>query len=211
MLNGLLKGLVVSGDDSTTTVANYLDEDFFVTLCKYAINYTNPTIANETENPTEAEQTAIGNIKAWTVSKSDVLMYILSTVCTNDFLQFIIDVAKLKAPEDPNAINPVDIVLGLAGKQNELVDLIIMLLTQYTLQYQKFAQEDIKKIAVEQPGNASKEEIGNALTILERPAMKTIWRTRCSILSSRCLQALKTARSISRRFSTMSETSRISI
>ena len=172
LLNELLSGLTATSESQEVIVTNYLDENFFVTLCKYAIEYVTPSISDDQKvpDPTAAQQEAIGDITKWTVDASDVLMYILSTVCTNDFLQFIIDVAKLKAPEDPTAINPVDIILGLAkeGTPNELVDLIIMLLTKYEMSYMRIPQDPtISKIAVETKGTATKDEIGTALTALD--------------------------------------------
>ena len=175
LLNELLSGLTATSDDGASVpVTNYLADDFFVTLCKYVIEYVTPEITPEVlaslgdkANPTDAEKERIGNITKWTVDKADVLMVILQMVCTEDFLQFIIDVANLESPEDPDAIDPVAIVNGLAGKQNELVDLIIMLLTKYDLKYKKIEQEDITKIAVAQKGNATKEQIASALGTLD--------------------------------------------
>ena len=153
LINDLLRGLKLEDKDGNEiAVTTELPSDFFKQIAMYGIDVTTPA------NPAVGEE-----VTAWTVDKTDTLMYILQTVFSADFLDLIKKLAKIDADSDVGQI-----VTGLAGKQNEVVDIIVMLLNDYTIDYSKISQAAITKIAVApKSSKITKENIADALTELD--------------------------------------------
>ena len=89
-------------------------------------------------------------------------MYLLKTVCSEDLLDFICKIAKL---EEGSQV--ASIITGLAGKQDEIIDILVMLLTGYSFRYPKIKQQHITKIHVEPKGDIDKNGIGEALAKID--------------------------------------------
>ena len=153
LINNLLKGIELKDSTGATVqVTTELPSDFFKQIAMYGIVVTDPS------NP------AVNDVvTAWNVDKTDTLMYILQTAFSPEFLDLIKKLAKIDEDSDVGQI-----VTGLAGKQNEIVDIIVMLLNDYTIDYTTIAQENITKIAVQPKSNKiTKQNIADALTELD--------------------------------------------
>ncbi|MCM1543970.1 MAG: hypothetical protein NC110_01610, partial [Ruminococcus sp.] len=152
LINDKIAGLKLVGDDGVTPITNILDDDLFIELSKYAID------VHDVPKPAENEET-----KNWTVDTTDVLMYLLKTVFSDQMLTLIRKAAKL----DSNA-TVAGIVKGLAGKQDELVEIIVMLLTEYSIKYSKIKQQPITKIDVTPKGDKLNDaNIESALKVID--------------------------------------------
>ncbi|MCI6771779.1 MAG: hypothetical protein MR567_07425, partial [Oscillospiraceae bacterium] len=152
LINGLIGDVEIVGPDGIAKMVNLLPEDFFVQLSKYGIKVKDvpkPAVDEITNN--------------WSVDKTDVLMYLLQTVFTSDTLEIICKVAGLDTNEQVASI-----VKGLAGKQDEVVEIITKLLNEYKITYNKIAQQNITKIDVTPKDPLTDTNIKNALTAIDK-------------------------------------------
>ena len=152
LINGLIGDVEIVGPDGIAKMVNLLPEDFFVQLSKYGIK------VHDVPKPDVDEITT-----NWSVDKTDVLMYLLQTVFTDDTLAIICKVAGLDTNEQVASI-----VKGLAGKQDEVVEIITKLLNEYKVTYNKIAQQNITKIDVTPKDPLTDTNINNALTAIDK-------------------------------------------
>ena len=150
LINGLIGDVEIVGPDGIAKMVNLLPEDFFVQLSKYGIDVKDTDTVGEITNN-------------WSVDKTDVLMYLLQTVFTSDTLAIICKVAGLDTNEQVASI-----VKGLAGKQDEVVEIITKLLNEYSITYNKIAQQNITKIDVTPKDPLTDTNIKNALTAIDK-------------------------------------------
>ena len=134
MINDLLPKVELVGEDGTITIAQPIPADFFVKMSQYAINY---------EKIEDADETGKQPVTKWSVDKADVLMYLLSTVCSDEFIAFIASAANM---EEGTVLG--DLIYALSGNEDLVINIISMLLNKYSLVYDKYAQVNITKIDV---------------------------------------------------------------
>ena len=98
-------------------------------------------------------------------------MYVLSTVCSDDFLKTL----ATKIGKDVNAPDMVaNIILGLAGKQENIVDIIVTLFTEYEVTYTEYTRAPINKIEVEHNAPMNDENLEKALAALDAIIMAVV-------------------------------------
>ena len=158
MLNEVLAKAVLVGDGETITVTNYLPAKFFEIMSTYAINYDSMTAAQRED----ASNYRTFEVLHWSVDKADVLMYLLSTVCTEEFLGFIGTLAKA---EEGTVLG--DLIYGLAGDQDKVINIISMLLNEYKLVYNKYDQTEITKENVDPKAPLTDENLAQALQAID--------------------------------------------
>ena len=159
LLNKTL-GKLVAKDNSTgetTAVTQYLKSTLFLDLSKVAVKYDDNTLVDGDDAGT------------WHVDKADTLMFLLQSVLTDDILALLSDAMKKDGtePADPNALDLGAIIKGLAGKQDEIVDIIEMLLNDYTVEYMALDQTDINKIPVTPTAPMTKDNIKSSLAAID--------------------------------------------
>ena len=159
MINGLLPKVELVGEDGAITVAEPLPAKFFEIMSTYAINYDSMT--NAQKIPENIRNDAV-KVTDFSVDKADVLMYLLSTVCSDDFLAFI---AKLAKAEEGTMLG--DVIYGLSGDEDLVINIISMLLNEYTLVYNKYAQVDIKKENVDPKAPLTDDNLTAALAAID--------------------------------------------
>ncbi|MBQ1995715.1 MAG: hypothetical protein II237_05945 [Clostridia bacterium] len=118
-------------------VVNALPDTFFLDLAKASVKVLEP-----------ADAATGAAITKWKTHGGNAIMYVLSTVLTTDFLNILCDLLGLKktnvnedGTESPNMV--YDIITSLAGKSNELIDLLLMLLNKYLVTYKTYEFNDI--------------------------------------------------------------------
>ena len=160
LLNDMLSGLTVTSTDGTNVqVAEILPSDLFVQLSKYAIKCDD--LGSEDSDKWAAipvgEQT-----NNWHSDKADVLMFLLKNVFSENVLSILCSALKLDANSDAGKI-----VMSLAGSEDDIVDIIVMLLTDYKVEYDKFDQADIKKVVPVPKDPLTKENINASLETID--------------------------------------------
>ena len=109
-----------------------------------------------------ADATGKQPVSKWSIDKADVLMYLLSTVCSDDFLAFLGNVLKA---EEGTILG--DLIYGLAGDEDLIINIISMLLNEYKLVYNKYAQVDITKIDVTPKAPLTDENLAQAIEAID--------------------------------------------
>ena len=166
-LNQILQGVTVKDEDGNEIpVTAELSPKLFEDLARTCIRITDPSGKYDQthDDPRPEEDTEDNIVNDWTVDTTDVLMYLLQTVFSEEILDLICTVANIDKTSDVGAI-----VTGLAGKQDEVVDIIVMLLTEYSVEYEKLDSAVHTKLVPElkEGTEATKEQIGTALAGLD--------------------------------------------
>ena len=158
MINGLLPKVELVGEDDVIRLAEPLPSKFFEIMSTYAINYDSMTNAQKKDS---ANYRTLA-VTDWSVDKADVLMYLLSTVCSDDFIAFLGSVLKA---EEGTVLG--DLIYGLSGDEDLVINIISMLLNEYTLVYNKYAQVDITKINVDPKDPLTDENLAQAIQAID--------------------------------------------
>ena len=168
MLNDLIGGVELKDKvTGETYTANLLPATFFLDIAEYAISYN----ADDVETLAEGEvgydyQPGHQHVTSFEVDGADGLMYVLSTVCSEDFLAAL--ATKLgKDVSDDKTDMIENIILGLAGKQDNIVDILVTLLTDYTVTYTEYTRPEIDKIDVEHNDPMNDDNLEKALAALD--------------------------------------------
>ena len=135
LINGLLPNIEVTDDEGNVIhTINALPDTFFVDLAKAAI---------EVDAFADSTKTEIGDeVKTWHVDTGDALMHVLKTVLTEDFLEILCKALKLEAKNEDGTDNMVyGIINSLAGKDEELLDVLLSLLVKYLVEYEVYGVE----------------------------------------------------------------------
>ena len=164
MLNDLIGGVEITDEvTGETYTANLLPDDFFMQIAQYAVDYEANDVVTLAEGETGYDyQPEHKYVTDFTVDGADGLMYVLSTVCSDDFLQAL--AAKLNIDTEGTVGG---IILGLAGKQDNLVDIIVTLLTDYTIEYVPYTRPELNKIDVEHNAPMNDDNLETALAALD--------------------------------------------
>ncbi|MCM1080096.1 MAG: hypothetical protein NC414_11635, partial [Bacteroidales bacterium] len=149
IINELLGNIEVKDDKGETVyVLNALPVDFFVNLAKAAIKIDQPT----------------GNLKVgtdvteWHTEKGDAIMYVLSTVLNKDFLEILCTLLNLDPTSDIGQI-----IISLAGREQDLIGVILKLLNKYLVEYKAFNVPELNKITVEYLSDKTHQQLNDAL------------------------------------------------
>ena len=152
LINGLLPEIKVMDGNKEVAVVNALPADFFLNLAKSAV-----TVTKYDGTTLEAGKT---DAKTWTTDSGNAIMYVLSTVLTADFMNILCEAIGLKATNEDGSANMVySILQSLADKDEELIDLILMLFSEYLVEYKEYNLPDMNKITNE---NVS-QQVGDVL------------------------------------------------
>ena len=164
MINELIGSVeIVDKDTEIASTFNLLPRDFFEKIAAYGIDYTaTKTLAEgEVGYDYQHDQKYVEN---FTFNRAEALMYVLETVCSEDFLKTL----ATKIGKDVNSPDLIaNIILGLAGKQENIVDILLTLLTEYEVTYSAYNRNPIDKIEVEYPEQMQKENLEAALAALD--------------------------------------------
>ena len=170
LINELIGSVeIVDKDTEIASTFNLLPREFFEKVAAYGIDYTaTKTLAEgEVGYDYQPDQKYVEN---FTFNRAEALMYVLETVCSEDFLKTL--AAKLgKDVNEPDMV--ANIILGLAGKQENIVDILLTLLTEYEVTYTAYNRNPIDKIEVEYPEQMKKEDLEAALAALD-PIIKAV-------------------------------------
>lgn len=159
MINELIASfLVTSEDGEETQVFEFLSADFFNELTQYAVDVDNwfPTVGDV--------------VTDWSVDKTDALMYLMMTICSEELLSTI---CEAMGEEDSTLAT---IIKSLAGDEAELIEVLLLLINEYDISYSKISQSELEKIDVDSSGLGDTVEILNDFvnTILELLEMGTV-------------------------------------
>ena len=164
LINGLIGSVEITDKDTELTATfNLLPRDFFEQIAAYGISYTSAITLSEGEvgYDYQPEHKYVDN---FTIDGTDALMYVLKTVCSDEFLKTL--ATKIgKDVNEPDLI--ANIILGLAGKQENIVDILVTLLTEYTVTYDPFTRPALDKIDVEHNEPTTEESLQKALAALD--------------------------------------------
>ncbi len=158
LLNELIGSVEITDKVTGESVMlNLLPATFFLDLAKYGIN-----VEATADVPSELANTQTKHVTEWSVDKVDALMYVLSTVCSEDFLRVLCNI--LKQSEDSTL---GEILVGLAGKQENIVDILVTLLTDYEITYSDYNRPAINKTPVTHIAPMTEENLQKALAALD--------------------------------------------
>ena len=166
MINGLIGEIALEDKVSGETYTiNLLPDDFFAQIAAHAITVTG-TDDVDADDVMYGKQKDNEYVTAFSIDGTDALMYVLSTVCSEDFLKAL--ATKLgKDVSDDEADLVENIIIGLAGKQNSIVDILVALLTDYDVTYAEYTRDEIDKIDVEHNEPMNDENLEDALAALD--------------------------------------------
>ena len=126
---------------------NLLPDDFFKQFAKYVVE--------DSEYDDIAVVTVGDDVDEWTINTADALMYVLSTVLDYDFFETILKKVGLDLSQGIGQT-----VLTMADKENELVDVLVMLLNDYNVVYTKVQQATLPADATTPYANFGKDAAG---------------------------------------------------
>ena len=154
LINGLLGNIKITDKDGNEVyVVKALDPNFFASLAKAAIKVDEPAsglVINETD------------AVKWHTELGDTIMFVLSSVLTTDFLNILVKALKL----DENA-NVKDIVLSLAGKENDIADLLVTFLNKHLVEYVPYKQPQLDKTGISYSSADAHKQLNDTLATLD--------------------------------------------
>ncbi|MGN0469262.1 MAG: hypothetical protein ACI4GY_11110, partial [Acutalibacteraceae bacterium] len=143
---------ITDSNGDVVYVLNALPSTFFKDLAMAAIKIDEP------ENVT-----AIGtDVTEWHSEKGDAIMYVLSTVLSKDFLEILCSLLNVESGSDIEKV-----ITSLAGKENEVVGVLLKLLNKYLVEYKPYTQPVLDKISVDYKSDASHKQLNSALAGLD--------------------------------------------
>ena len=116
-------------------VIDFLPANFFEQFAKYVVE-------DSTLNG-QAVTTIGDDVDGWNINCGEALMYILTTVLDYNFFETLLKKVGLDLSKGIG-----EAIIGLADKENELVDVILMLFTEYKVVYKKLTQADLDEKVV---------------------------------------------------------------
>ena len=163
-INNLINGLgFMDTATGETTYPNLLPENFFYEVAQYAIEYNADDVVTLTEGQIGYNyQPESKHVSKFTVDGSDGLMYVLSTVCSDEFLESLCGMLNVKSEDMLGGI-----LLGLAGKQDSIVDIILTLVERYTITYSEYHRESISKKPVTHHAPMTEANLSTALKAID--------------------------------------------
>ena len=160
LINGLLPNIEIKDKDGNVVqTINALPADFFLNLAKAAVR-------NEKGNAfTGSEGT---NVTKWTTDNGSAIMYVLTTVLTTDFLNILCDAIGIEEKTEDGKDNMVyGIITSLAGSSDAVIDLILMLLNRYLVEYKGYNQPVIDKTKVNYKSEADHQQFNQVVSNLD--------------------------------------------